>query len=239
MFAINMTLAPQVRSYDDACRVLCRAMKDTTTWARYGEEFPIPGKKYSPMSVRATESGIRFRYHVTDVIEWHRDNSYTLRPWGSLSTCTFFNQFCPRGHYLTRNGCALVIDDKAYPLSGGAVHVAGGEPTGDLGVFIKKRVDRKLAKEALSDTNYHEYRQWHKLFYPMLEFKTSGFYWRDSEIFEILEDRDRWVKLATGYPRDGSPAGVRKAIYDWTDCYYHEEIETVPAKALSRFGIQG
>jgi hypothetical protein len=53
------------------------------------------------------------------------------------------------------------------------------------------------------------------------------------EIFDILEDTDMWVKLATGALRDGSPAGVRQAIYDYKDCYWTESFNSVPSHQLN------
>jgi len=232
MFAINMTSAPRVQSYDDAVRVLCKATEKVTTHVQLGEEFRIPGKQNSPqMAVRKTATGIAFRYHYTDVIVWHPDNSYTLTPWSSVSTCTFFDAFSPFGHYLTKNGNALVIDGTAYALAG-SVHVANGEPRGSLGYFYKRRVDREEAKRVLAGTKYEEYRTWYKTFRPMLEFVTPGFYWMSYEIFDILEDTDMWVKLATGTVRDGSPAGVRQAIYGQKDCYRLDSFSSVPSHQL-------
>lgn len=237
MFAINMTSAPRVQSYDDAVRVLCKATEKVTTHVQLGEEFRIPGKQNSPqMSVRKTATGIAFRYHHTDVIEWHRDNSYTLTPWSSVSTCTFFGAFSPFGHYLTKNGHALVIDGTAYALAG-SVTVANGEPAGSLGWFQKRRVDREEAKRVLAGTKYEEYRIWYKTFRPMLEFVTPGFYWSNKDIIDILEDTDMWVKLATGTGRDGSPAGVRRAIYDYEDCYWTEGFTSVPSHQLGTLSI--
>jgi len=178
-----------------------------------------------------TPKGVAFRYHRTDVITWHRDETYTLDTWTSRSTCTFFNQFCPIGTYLTRDGRVLIIEDTAYAVCG-KVHVKNGKPSGGLGQFRRERINREGAKHVLAETRYAEYREWYKIMKPLLGDQRQPFFRAE----EALEDESNWPMMASCWANDGHPDRVRNAIYNrnGSDCYTTEYADTLPADQAHR-----
>ena len=234
MFALQMYQAPRVTSFGEAISVYTRAQRHRPrTVASNGDLcYPIPGKENNrDLSVRMTAKGVAFRYHSTDVITWHRDGSYTYAPWNSRSTCSFFNQFCPIGTYLTRCGAVLIIDDTGYAPCG-PVRVKDGKPSGGLTWFHRERVDRKAAKRVLAETRYAEYREWYKIMKPLLGDQQQRYF----DAAEALEDESNWPMMASCHLGDGHPDRVRKAIYAYNhhECYKTETAESLPADQAHR-----
>ena len=234
MFALQMHQAPRVTSYDEALSVLTRAQRRRgRTLHDIGENgYPIPGKESNrDLSVRMTPKGVAFRYHRTDVITWHPGGAYTYELWNSRSTCSFFNQFCPMGTYLTRDGEVLIIGDTAYAVTG-PVTVQDGKPSGRLGQFRRERINREGAKRVLAETRYAEYREWHKIMKPLLGNQRQPFFRAE----EALEDESNWPMMASCWTNDGHPDRVRNAIYNrnGSDCYTAEYSDTLPADQAHR-----
>lgn len=229
MFAISMRGALSASSYEEAKSLLERASKRKARTGPRGENcYPIPGKETSAqMSVRATESGVAFRYYNTDVITWHPDNSYTLIAWESRSTCAFFEAFSPWGTYLTRNGEVLLVDGLGYALKGTPCHVKGGVPRNGITWFTKQVVDKEGAKRTLAKTRYAEYRKWYKIMAPMLIPTRQPYFLA----CEAVEDEANWPMMASCICGDGHPDKVRLSIYDAHshDCYKTETYDVLPA----------
>lgn len=230
-FGLQMYQAPRVTSYTDALKVLQRAMeRRPRTVAVNGDNcYPIPGKENNrDVSVRKTPKGIAFRYWHTDVITWHPGGSYTYDNWTSRSTCTFFNQFCPVGTYLTRDGAVLVIEGKAYPVVS-LITVRDGEVVGGgLGQFAREKVNRKRAKAVLAQTRYAEYRDWYKVMKPLLGETRQPLF----DPVDALEDESSWPMMAACRMNDGHPDTVRKAIYahNHAEAYDTVTAETIPTE---------
>lgn len=53
---------------------------------------------------------IIFRYHHTDVVTWHKDNTCVINPWPSQSTATFANALLPRGVYICGECSSIGIE---------------------------------------------------------------------------------------------------------------------------------
>jgi len=233
MFALNMCGADRVTSWHDAANTLYRASQNRER----DNGFPIPGKERSKdISVRLVNDGIAFRYHSTDVITWHPDGSYTYDPWTSRSTCTFFNQFCPIGHDLTRDAVVLIIRGKGYAICGGdKVHVKDEVPQSGLGVFQRQAVDTKRAKEVLAGTRYAEYREWYKVMMPML-MPRSGEYLSPNDAVLYLRDETKWPALATERWDDFTPDKMRGVIYflNSESCYKTDTHDVLPANKARR-----
>lgn len=233
MFALQMHSVPRVTSWDDAVATLNRARNRKERNGAY----PLPGKENNrDVSVRMSEKGIHFRYHLTDVITWHPDGSYTYDPWTSRSTCTFFNQFCPVDTHLTRDGKVLIIGDVGYPIGGGSeVHVVDGVPQTGLGVFQREVVNRAKAKAVLERTRYAEYREWHKVMSPLLS-ATERQFWSGREIVDALQDETNWPVMASNAWGDYHPDKVRLLIYaDYQkECYEMETSTSLPALLATR-----
>lgn len=230
-FAINMHPAPRIFTYDGAARLFTKAEAGSPIKK---DAYRLPGKpRAQHMSVRmATNGDVAFRYHYTDVITWHPDGSYTLCPFSSRSTCSFFDHFAPSGHYLTRDGGVLILGDTGYALSGGAVHVKDNVPTGGLRDFNRTRVDRKAAKRVLAETRYGEYRDWHAIMKPLLGANRQP--WFDT--LTALEDETNWPMMAACWSNRGHPNAVRAQVYAMRsrDVYYDETYPKLPAALAQR-----
>ena len=50
-----------------------------------------------------------FRYHQTDVVTWHADNTCVLDPFPSRSTAVFAGSFLPRGVYVYGECCGITL----------------------------------------------------------------------------------------------------------------------------------
>lgn len=227
-FTLNMRDVPVVASYADAENFLTRSAKDP--WKGVDDEFPIINKRRNrDMGVRRKANGdIAFRYWRTDVITWHSDGSYTYEPWNSRSTCSFFNAFCPSGHYLTRDGEVLVTGDKAYPIGSHApVKVREDEViNGVPGCFSKSVVNKAGAKKVLASTRYAEYRAWYKIMRPLLQENSYIAGW---EVKDFLADERLWPKLAMCRAH-GEPERLRQYIYgeNAAECYEDQHYDTLP-----------
>lgn len=234
MFGINMYGVKPVESYEEAATMLDRASKRKGRGEISGNTcYAIPGKEGSRvMSIRWTGDGVAFRYHHTDVITWHPDNSYTLDSYSSRSTCGFFNRFCPAGTRLTREGEVLIIGDTGYALAFGAVHVKDGKLNGSLGRFERERVNRKNAKAVLAKTRYAEYRDWYKTMKPLLGDVRQPYF----DAVECLADDSTWPMMASCMVNDGHPDRVRLDIYraNADECFETVVYDNLPADKAER-----
>lgn len=208
MFAINMRDADSVGSYPDALAVYNKG-KD-----RGLNERRIPGKENSPtMSMRMIGSSVAFRYHYTDVVVWHEDNTCTLTTFPSVSTCTFANNYLPFRTYLGKTGRVLFAGGVYYaPDMSGSVQItsSGGTVTGDLGCFYKTKINRDRAKAYLAGTPYAAYRDWYNLNRPLFpdDLGRTNLPYR---FVDLLADKENWVRLLLG---GATPSTVRAALYD-------------------------
>jgi hypothetical protein len=233
MFAISTAGIPRINSYTDALRYHDRAAQ--MPWRNGGEDYPFPEKRARQYGVRKTsgEGSIVFRLHSTDVVTWHPDNSITIEVYTSHSTAAFADCLLPSGIHTGGGMTRLVVGDgstrKVYPIAG-TVRIAPDHETIDTPVvWEKRRVDRKVAKAVLAQTNYVEYREWWQLMTAMTK-PTLKFhpYWLDWDKVEALADRNRWHDLMCTWS-GGSPDQVRQAIYNRTSepVYYYEHFDYV------------
>ena len=220
-FAITTAGMPRIDNYTDALNFHARAAEKP--WRNGGEDYPFPEKRARQYGVRKTANGsIAFRFHRTDVVTWHPDNSITLEVWNSQSTQAFANTLLPFGVSPTRGMTRLVVggwrDGKVYPIARtvriGPDHTTVETPL----VWETLTIDRKVAKRVLADTRYAEYREWWTLMTAMQPDRQlsygSGIF-RPSDIVEALADKDRWHDLMTSYAAL-TVDHVRQAIYACT-----------------------
>jgi hypothetical protein len=216
-FSVNMYRANigAINSHKDAVSFYhsCRDRGD------FNGERRIKGKENSKqMGVRLASNGdVEFRYHRTDVIVWHRNNSYTINTFSSISTCAFASAVMPTSHSLGGTGSRINIgyweEAAVYAIISTAT-IKGDKVKTDA-VFTKDVLNRKGAKKVLDKTRYAEYRKWHAAMYPMVkndmppEYKREhlDFAWRD----ELLANPDDWHRLMMS--RSGDPSAVRFNIY--------------------------
>jgi hypothetical protein len=204
----------------------------------FNGERRIKGKENSKqMGVTLALNGdVEFRYHRTDVIVWHRNNSYTINTFSSISTCAFASAFMPFQHNLTKTGSHIEIGG----WEEGSVHAIISTATikGDKvktdGVFTKEVLNRKAAKKVLDKTSYGEYRKWHAAMYPMVKDDMPPAYQREFLRYgyedggELLENPDEWHRLMMS--RQGTPDAIRSGIYEF-NC--GEVYHTVTQKTLT------
>lgn len=224
-FGLNMRDVSYVTSYASAV-----AMYDKGTAWR-GEdpdgERPLHQKRQRQYGVRMDDSDVVFRYHTTDVIRWHKDDSYTIYTGGyhTPSTCTFASNFMPQRHYLQKEGWHLQLDGKVYPLAGNLVTVsADGVPSGsDLGMFTRRTVNRKSARDLLVAVGYPAYREWYTTMFPMVRDSMPSYWRREhhsvTEVKRALKDPEAWHALMMS--DCGTLERIREVIYDdMGDEYY-------------------
>ena len=201
-------------------------------------ERPIKGKENSKqMGVSLASNGdVEFRYHSTDVIVWHRNNSYTINTFESISTCAFASAFMPFRHSLTKTGSRIYIGG----WENGTVHAIcqtatiKGDKVKTDGVFTKEVINRKVAKKVLDKTSYAEYRKWHAAMYPMVKDDMPVRWQREyvgypfDNTVKLLENPDEWHRLMMS--RDGDPSKIREGIYS---THRSEVYDTVTQKTLT------
>lgn len=238
MFAISSAGIPRIDTYADALRFHDKAAEKP--WPSGGEDYPFPNKRYRQYGVRKLADGsVVFRYHSTDVVTWHPDDSCTLRPWNSLSTQTFASPLLPKHVWLTGSCTKLVQGDWKegwiYPLGHEPVRIGGPDDAIITGMkFEKERVDRKAAKVVLARTRYAEYRNWYQLMAPMLMPGCAGGYVSSERALELLANPEDWHELMTAWSNAGRPDTLRKIIYEnhRSEVYYTEYFDRLPVSAL-------
>ena len=218
MYGLRMTSVPSVRSYKDAVGFYLKC--DPWRGNEPDDERPLMGKRYRSYGVRMSGSDVVFRYEHTDVVVWHDDDSYSINTGGynTPSTCRFAENFMPAGHYLGKETNVLVIKGTAYAFAGHRINVSSdGVPSGEgLGVFSKKRINRKRSKELLIECGYPAYREWHNTMYPMVS-DTMRTIWnyKFSDVQNVigaLRCPDMWHNLMVS--QLSKPEAVRRFIYE-------------------------
>jgi hypothetical protein len=204
----------------------------------------IKGKENShQMGVSLASNGdVKFRYHRTDVIVWHCNNSYTINTFSSISTCAFASAFMPAGHSLSGTGSRIHIghwvDGTVYAIISTAT-IKGDKVKTDA-VFAKEVINRKAAKKLLDKTRYAEYRKWHAAMYPMVkndmppEYKREYIGYPFDNTVKLLENPDEWHRLMMS--RDGHPSKIREGIYSTrrSEVYDIVSQKTLTSKESSR-----
>ena len=214
-FGLSMRDVPWVKSYSEAVALF----EKSVPWRNGGEDRPLPNKRQRAYGVRMSGDDVVFRYHYTDVIRWHPDESYTINTGGysSRSTCEFASHFMPTRHWLTKETAHLSIDGTVYAVAGQRISVSGtGMVSGPgLGRFEKNSINRKKAKEYLTEVGYYPYVAWHKLMYPMVK-DTLPETWRrkyvaDYDVVPMLHNEELWHELMTSAV--GDPHVMREMLY--------------------------
>jgi hypothetical protein len=218
MFGLNMRSCAvyRINSYDEA-----RAFYEecpTAGGMRDGVHRAIKGKKGSnTMGVRLAGDKVAFRYHSTDVVTWNPDQSYTVDlRWNSTATCRFADVFIPGGHYATRGGYVLVVNDKAYPADTVLTVARCGQVTYSYGarMFQRQTVDGPVARSALKTTGYYDYLTWRNLMLPMMGGKVRvtkpGWNCSTDWVFECVNNPEMWHDLLCSAL--GAPTQLRKTL---------------------------
>lgn len=242
-FTVEMHHRDRCDNYKQALDLFER----TTPWRNGGEDHPLPNKRVRHMGVRKLPDGsIAFRFHRTDVVTWRPDETYTLVPYQSQSTCDFASAFLPYGHNLCKTGAVLGIYERTgpsvyYPVEYDSnVHVNPTlkAPTHKLNsIFVKQRVNQKAAKAARDKTRYAEFAEWYKLMMAMrnnMPIMHGEFTYNvtSHDILNALADESRWHDLMTsGYFCSDILGDIRDAIYRdnhySNPVYYYETAETL------------
>lgn len=214
-FGLSMNGVAWVRSYAEAVAMFEKAVP----WRNGGEDRPLPGKRNRNTGVRMDGDDVVFRYHHTDVIRWKPDGSYAIDTGGynSQSTCTFASNFMPWHHWLMRETAHLRINDTVYAVAGARINVSktGVVSGSGLGRFEKTRINRKNAKELLTELGYYKYVAWHKLMHPMVQ-DTMPHRWRrpwvsEYDVAPMLHNEETWHTLMVSSA--GEPPILREMLY--------------------------
>jgi hypothetical protein len=232
MFGLNMNGCGvwAIDNYAEAAAFFERC--PTSRGMRDGVHRAIRGKEGSrTMGVRMSGDNICFRYHSTDVVIWHPDNSYSIDlHYDSASTRTFANRFIPSGHYAAKQGHHLVVGGRVYPAMCRLTVSADGVVSGMRYKFRRHTVDRKRARQILTETNFYAYKAWHDVMYPMIagalrpSWKQEHFH-RDT-LLGHLRTPDHWHDLMVS--RDGDPEVLRAHLYATFNGYKEETVDTLP-----------
>lgn len=217
MFGLKMSNVAYTKSYKEAVGFYLKS--EPWRGADPDDERPMTGKRYRAYGVRMVGSDVVFRYHTTDVIVWHADNSYSINTGGynTASTCTFANNFMPARHHLIRDTNVLCVDGAAYAFPGHRISVSSdGTPSGDgLGLFTRKTINRKMSRKLLGEHSYPAYREWYKTMNPLIHgsypYKWDNKFTDSRAVIAALRCPEMWHELMMS--QVGSPDEVRKAIY--------------------------
>jgi hypothetical protein len=233
-----------VRSYAEAVAMF----EKSVPWRNGGEDRPLPNKRQRTYGVRMSGDDVVFRYHTTDVIRWRPDESYTINTGGysSRSTCEFASHFMPPRHWLTKETAHLSIDGTVYAVAGQRISVSGtGMVSGPgLGRFEKPSINRKKAKEFLTEVGYYPYVAWHKLMHPMVQ-DTMPERWRRRYVYEydiapMLHDEEKWHDLMMSTA--GDPPVLRELLYRYRGAEFgvfdHAYYDSLPSDTnLQRYAV--
>jgi hypothetical protein len=201
----------------------------------HGDARRIPGKEGSRvMDVRIKASGsVAFRYHYTDVVTWHKDDTCSVDTYPSDATCRFADRFIPKSMWFEAAMRHLVVGATTYAITGPfKLNVDGPIGTMGLGAFKREVVNRRRARALLATTRYAEYRAWYDATWPMVRDTVRYVPWASTgdDILEALTDDRQWFNLLE---HRVTPADLRAALYSkdrWTPAsvYDTETRETLP-----------
>jgi len=241
-FSVNMSTADirTINSHADAvdfyksCLVTCE----------YGEERRIKGKANSKqMGVSIDSKGdVLFRYHRTDVVIWHRNNSYTINSYSSRSTDAFASAFMPSNASLSKQGSQIILGCR-YRDEDAVIHpvcytaTVRGKVVKTDAVFTKDTINRKKAKKLLATTRYAEYREWYGAMWPMVRDDLPPTYRREYltiELPELISNSDEWHRVMVS--QQGCPDNIRNSIYGRNWAAVHD---TKTAKMLPVYNSSG
>lgn len=177
---------------------------------------PMQERRSRLMSVRREANGdIAFRYHNTDVVVWHKDNTFTITVWPSQSTDVFANSFTPAGfgsgmaadnvRIMTTTGWRIY---KAKPVmlfqfdtySRCMSLLSQPEP------FTKYGVNRERMKQVRVESGFADFKAWALAYEAIANPKRPTPYykllfrsWTNSTLLTMLANKERWVELTEGF----------------------------------------
>lgn len=220
-----------------------RYFEACTPWrTRPNDPRPLQERRNRTMSVRRNDitGDIAFRFHATDVVVWHRDNSFTVTPYKSQSTDVFCNAFTPN-NFRSHMAADFI---RLYNADGHRFyHTAPTmrfqlKPDGNIEMlskpvpFTKYRVDRVKIKAARQESGYAAFAAWAKAYEAMMSPTRDDRYWRlpfhgwgRDKMLGMLADKTCWVELTLGF---GSVTQclttLDTAIKRVFDTFYAEEL---------------
>ena len=236
-FGLSMPGVSAVRSYDQAVRAFeeGRVFRDQG-WLPYGARALKGHSKNYCLVRQAVDGSVIFRYHRTDLVTWHPDNTCTATNGGypSQSTATFIERFTPDRVYIWNAATVLALghwndpDRRYYNMSGG-IELRFTE-RGELlnpqvcRPFTAERIDRAKAKARLTEKGYYPFAKWYRTIRPMVEWAHQDgphqYEYSDDWIFNMVREESRWPEmlrskcLGWGLTQDSFLAALRKRIYN-------------------------
>lgn len=178
-FAISAYNLPSCRDYESAVRVF----ENAPDWGRHAgrhvdERRMTTRADRDHMGVRLSTAGdVIFRYHSTDVVTWHKDNKFSIKPFASVSTSIFIKAFTPMGvyaHMTDGAGPLMCCYDQGPSPDYTRIYVIYNQATFErdetLGVWVCRegsepisypRVSsRRDARLALTKYGFHGFTHW-------------------------------------------------------------------------------
>jgi hypothetical protein len=142
-FSINARTLPSCHDYASAVEAFNRS----PDWGRhsgryYGEKRMTSRCDRDHMGVRIEPSSgdVIFRYHRTDVVTWHKNDTFTINPYQSMSTSAFIGAFSNRTTF-KRDGSVWCVDETGHD--------------GTEKIDYPRVASRKAASAALKKYDFH------------------------------------------------------------------------------------
>lgn len=230
-FALNSYRLPKIRSYAEAFS----KWDKTKPWRGDADTNTRPFRKdrKRDLSMRKLDDGsIAFKFHDTDVVVWHPDNSFTVTFYPSVSTGALATALMPGSLYASFSSEPHIIVDRdhAYQIKSPCLFVeeVNGWFPRDYKPFYWRTVDRNKAKQALAnEPHVEQFITWAKAITALkggvLDPSTSRseYYGGDIDvIINRMRNREAWQdvynSLAYSFGRWAWDGNLRLYRVDWT-----------------------
>lgn len=204
-------------------------------------------RKRQEMTVLKRDEDIVFKFYRTEVVTWHKDESFTLVPYPSMSTNAFARALIPSSVIPAFTGSEMMVGVRTMPESwetqwhkGLRIYAAysgmrmrktdEGWAPDKPEPFTLRFLNRKRGNAALKAANYPAFEAWLKA-YEAFEGQNRGWDYRNiRRSVQLLGSMEGWKELAeTGVDL---PA-MRKRIYLDAQCYDTEEREWITRSELA------
>lgn len=213
-----------------------------TPWrSKPNDPRPLQERRNKIMSVRRETNGdIAFRYHSTDVVIWHSDNTFTVNTYASQSTDVFANGFTPAAFWshmasdfvriMTPEGTKFyrTRQQMRFELLPGGSMIMHTPPL----PFVKHRIDRGVIKQVRQETGFTDFKLWATAYEAMVQparnirrWQLPCHNWTHAIVMDMLSDKDRWLDLTMGFASvDDCLNALDRSLKITNDVSYEEEV---------------
>lgn len=181
---------------------------------------PVHPSRRRHMEMRLTnDNSVAFRLYNTDVVTWHPDNSFTVKPYPSPTTDKFASALLPGricARFNSQLGTILQVNDQLY-LCRSATRVKriddtwtvvdGTEP------IVWPVLNKAKARAALRDSRYNDFMLWRKATVAMGAKVDPDWFWDGANIYDMLQDQGQWMALHRKMHSSRHEKLVRNMVY--------------------------